>query len=92
MVWLLIPPLIKENNLEDNNEQEVLYTNSQYRVEIIVLENVPKYGIYNNDSGVLEADTLIYPQALNSADELEAAVNSFFESKEVVDTPVIATA
>ncbi len=71
--------------MEDQEEYdvEVLYENTRYRVEVIVLDDVHKYAIYNSETGVLEANTPIYPQALNSADELELAVNKFFESKEV---------
>lgn len=86
---------------EDNKDvQEVIYSNDAYRVELIELQvsednTAYLYGVYNNDYNVLEVETPLLAKALNSADELETAVNTFFQSKSfdnVSSSPVIATA
>lgn len=85
----------EDNNMvEDTNKQEsvccgakeVIYSNDAYRVEKITLpisedKSVAVYGVYSNDYGVLEVETTILAKALNSADELETAVNTFFQGK-----------
>jgi len=70
----------------NDGEQEVIYSNDGYRVEKISLQTGMDqyqylYGVYSNTYGVLELETPILAKALNSADELEAAVNAFFQSK-----------
>ena len=84
----------------NEGEQEVIYTNDAYRVEKIQLQTGVEqyqylYGVYSNTYGVLEIETPILAKALNSADELEAAVNAFFQSKSfgtTSDAKVIETA
>ena len=68
------------------DEPEVIYTNDSYRVELIKLavsaeDYTYLYGVYNNTYNVLEIETPILAKALNSADELESAVNTFFQGK-----------
>lgn len=76
------------------NEPEVIYTNDGYRVEKIGIDSDGtvefKYAVINNIYGIYEVETTILAQALNTADELESAVNAFFqlkESKTVIEVP-----
>lgn len=66
-------------------EKKVIYSNDTYRVEKIGLETEPAvvfiYGVYHNTYDVLEVETNILAKALNSADELDAAVSTFFQGK-----------
>ena len=75
-------------------EAEVVYTNDTYRVEKVGIsdgENIEYiYAVISNIYGVHEVETKIMAQALNTADELEAAVNQFYQDKEpqpVIDMP-----
>ena len=69
----------------NTNKQEVIYSNDGYRVEKIGIktpdEVVYIYGVYSNTYGVLEVETPILAKALNTADELDQAVTTFFQSK-----------
>ena len=66
-------------------EKEVIYTNDSYRVEKIGIKQGEDlhftYAVYNNEYGVMEIETSILAKALNTCDELENAVNAFFQSK-----------
>jgi len=68
-----------------NTNQEVIYTNDAYRVEKIGIKTdediVFIYGVYSNAFGVLEVETTILAKALNTADDLEKAVDTFYQSK-----------
>ena len=69
----------------NKGEQEVIYSNDGYRVEKIIIqvnnEETPIYGVYNTTYEVLELETTILAKALNTADELDNAVSTFFQSK-----------
>jgi len=71
------------SNKEDG--KEVIYTNDGYRVEKIGIKSgdelVLIYGVYSNTYGVLELETTVLAKALHTADELDTAVTSFFQSK-----------
>ena len=82
-----------------NTEKEVIYTNDAYRVEKIGIKTdedlVFIYGVYSNTYGVLEVETTILAKALNTADDLEKAVATFYQSKAFdveADSKVIETA
>ena len=71
-----------------NSEEvvELIYTNDTYRVEKIGLKipdasTVYIYGVYHNEYNVLELETNILAKALNTADELQTAVDTFFQGK-----------
>lgn len=76
--------------MSNTNEPEVIYANDTYRVEKVGIsdgENITyQYAVINNDYGVMEVETLILAQALNTADELEQAVNTFFQTKAFAGT------
>jgi len=79
------------------DEQEIIYSNDGYRVEKIKLQTGTEsftylYGVYSNTYNVLEVETPILAKALNSADELETAVNIFFQSHSFDSKKVIETA
>lgn len=69
----------------NNEEQEIIYTNDDYRVEKIQIktgdELMSIYGVFSNTYGVLELETTILAKALNTCDELSTAVSTFFQSK-----------
>jgi len=71
--------------MSNKEEKEVIYTNDSYRVEKIGIKVDSDihytYAVYNNAHGVMEVETSILAKALNTADELETAVNTFFQSK-----------
>ena len=82
----------------NTEEQEIIYSNDGYRVEKIGIDTgtgevIYIYGVFSNTYGVLEVETPILAKALNTADELDTAVNSFFQSKafEVKEDSVIAS-
>lgn len=80
--------------MSNKSEAEVIYTNDGYRVEKIGIDDgegtiMYSYAVINNVYGVYEVETRILAQALNTCDELEHAVNVFFQSKE--PAPVIET-
>ncbi len=91
-------------NSSKDVDNEVIYTNDNYRVEKISLVSNEEtnflYGIYNNEYNVLEVETRVLAQALNTADELDTAISAFFQGKAFgdvrvgssTDSPVIATA
>ena len=70
----------------NNCEQEIIYANDTYRVELLGIkveggDPISIYGVFNITHNVLEVETNILAKALNSADELEVAVNKFFQDK-----------
>ena len=74
-----------ETMVGNTEVQEVIYSNDTYRVEKIGLNTsgsvVYIYGVYHNEYNVLELETNILAKALNSADELDTAVSTFFQGK-----------
>lgn len=85
--------------MSNTNEPEVIYTNDNYRVEKVGIEEgeviTYLYGIINNTYGVMEVETKVLAQALNDAESLSDAVTKFFQDKafdNVGSDPVIATA
>ena len=66
-------------------EPEVIYSNDTYRVEKVGISDgentVYQYAVIHNIYNVMEVESLILAQALNTCDELESAVNTFFQGK-----------
>lgn len=86
--------------MSNESEPEVIYGNDAYRVEKIGVNtdgNVEfKYAVINNEWNVTEIETKILAQALNDCDELQKAIDKFFQSKafelDAIDATVIETA